>query len=123
MKEDFNKHDYDVGSLAIYQDLTDNELELLIKLLPKDLSKVISLIFNIFGTDQGLEFLDIFADERISLPSRKRLYKLIEKIKIYVFIKSKKESDDAYKLLAKQLDKRISQLHQIVSKIDETLNL
>lgn len=123
MKEDFNKHDYDVGSLAIYRDLTDNELELLIKLLPKDLSKVISLIFNIFGTDQGLEFLDIFADERISLPSRKRLYKLIEKIKIYVFIKSKKESDDAYKLLAKQLDKRISQLHQIVSKIDETLNL
>lgn len=123
MKEDFNKHDYDVGSLAIYRDLTDNELELLIKLLPKDLSKVISLIFNIFGTDQGLEFLDIFADERISLPSRKRLYKLIEKIKIYVFIKSKKESDDAYKLLAKQLDKRISQLHQIVSKIDESLNL
>jgi hypothetical protein len=121
MKEDFNKVDFDVGSLIVFKDLKDNEVDLLIKLLSDENSYLFQVLFNVIGINDTLKLIDIFSDNKIIFPPRKRIYKLIEKIKIYEYIKSKNESEEAYKLLSKQYNKRISQLKSIVERIDYLL--
>ena len=69
-----------------------------------------------------MELLDIFAGKKIQFPDRKKLYKLLEKIRIYTYVKSRNYSPESYKLLAKQYKKRISQIRSTVERVDYLLN-
>ena len=100
--------DYLVGSLSTFRDLSDEQKNLFIKLVSDDCSSVFQVLFNIIDDNLlTLELIDIFAGEKISFPNRKKLYKILEKIQIYTFIKSKGYSQESYQLLAKQYKRRM----------------
>ncbi len=115
--------EFEVGKLLAFRDLTEEQKNIFIKLVSNEYSYIFQILFNIIGDDYlTLELLDILAGEKIQIPNRKKLYKLLEKIRIYTFIKQKGESPEIYKLLAKQYDVRISQIKSAVNRIETLLN-
>ena len=115
--------EYTVGSLLAFKDLTEEQKNLFIKLISDDYSYIFQVLFNLIEDDDlVLEIIDILSGQKIQFPPRKKLYKLLEKIKIYTFVKSKGYSQDSCKLLAKQYNKRISQIKSAVDRIDYLLN-
>jgi len=115
--------EFSVGSLLAYRDLTEEQKNLFVDLLAVDLSSSLKILFNVIDDDfLTLELLDIFAGKKIQFPDRKKMYKLLEKIKIYTFIKSKNYSSESYKLLSKQYKKRVSQIKSSVDRIEYLLN-
>ena len=115
--------EYPVGCLSTFRDLSKEERDLFIKLLSDDCSSAFQILFNIIDDDiLVLEILDIFAGNKVNFPNRKKLHKLLEKIQIYTFVKSKGKTPESYQLLAKQYKKRISQIKAVVDRIDYLLN-
>ena len=115
--------DYLVGSLSTFRDLSDEQKNLFIKLVSDDCSSIFQVLFNIIDDNLlTLELIDIFAGEKISFPNRKKLYKILEKIQIYTFIKSKGYSQESYQLLAKQYKRRISQIKSVVDRVNFLLS-
>ena len=114
--------EFSIGSLLIYRDITEEQKNLFIDFLSTEVSSSFKILFNVIDDDYlVMELLDIFAGKKIQFPDRKKLYKLLEKIKIYTYIKSKNYSPDSYKLLAKQYKKRISQIRSTGERVDYLL--
>lgn len=123
MKDENEDLAYNVGSLVIFKNLSKQQKELFIKLISDDYSSLVQVLFNIIEDDNKvLQIVDIFAGQKIQFPSRKKLYKLLEKIKIYTYVKSKDYSSDACQLLAKQYKKRVSQIRATASRVDYLLD-
>lgn len=123
MKEPEDDFEFGVGSLISFKGLTNEQINLFIKLISSDYSYLFQILFNVVDDENlVLKLVDIFAGQKIQFPQRKKLYKLLEKIKIYTFVKSKGYSEESYKLLAKQYGKRISQIKAIVDRIDYLLD-
>ena len=118
MKEtDEEEREYNVGSLLAFKDLTKEQKDIFIKLISDDYSYLFQVLFNIIEDDNlVLEIIDILAGQKIQFPTRKKLYKLLEKIKIYTFVKNKNYSQDSCKLLAKQYNNRQRKKKWLVRK-------
>ena len=98
------------------------KIELFIKLLSDDSSYLFQILFNVIENDyKVLQLIDLFAGQKIQFPDRKKVHRLLEKIKIYTFVKHSNNKDNACKLLAKQYNKRILQIRTIVDRIDYLL--
>lgn len=120
--EELDEPKYDIGSLLIYKDLNSEQKELFIKLLSDDSSYLFQILFNVIENDyKVLQLIDLFAGQKIQFPDRKKVHRLLEKIKIYTFVKHSNNKDNACKLLAKQYNKRILQIRTIVDRIDYLL--
>ena len=118
-----NDEEYEVGKLLVFRDLTEEQKNIFIKLVSSEYSYIFQVLFNIIDDDYlTLELIDILAGQKLQIPSRKKIYKLLEKIRIYTFIKSKNNSLEAYKLLAKQYNVRISQIKSAVNRVQQLLN-
>jgi Mor family transcriptional regulator len=114
--------EFSIGSLLIYRDITEEQKNLFIDFLSTDISSCFKVLFNIIDDDfLVMELLDVFAGKKIQFPDRKKLYKLLEKVKIYSYVKSKNYSPESYKLLAKQYKKRISQIRSTVERVDSLI--
>jgi len=117
-----SKHDedeYNVGSLITYRNITDEQRNLFIKLLSDECGYQFNLLYNILEDNiLFLQIIDSFANVKLVFPNRKKMFKLLEKIQIYTFCKSKNFSDDSYKLMAKQYGKRISQIRSIIDRVN-----
>lgn len=115
--------DYSVGNLLPFRNLTKEQKELFIKLISDDYSYIFQILFNIIEDDQKtLELLDILSGQRIQFPPRKKLYKLLEKIQMYTYSKHRNFSEESFKTQSKIYKKRISQIKNIVNRIDYLLN-
>lgn len=118
-----SEEEFEVGKLLAFRDLTEDQKNIFIKLVSSEYSYIFQVLFNIIDDDYlTLELIDILAGQKLQIPNRKKLYKLLEKIKIYTFIKQKNYSSEAYKLLAKQYNIRISQVKSAVSRVEQLLN-
>lgn len=118
-----DKDSYNPGSLISFRNLTDEQRNIFIKLLSDDCSYQFQLLFNILDDNiLTLQLIDSFADTKLVFPNRKRIYRLLEKVQIYSYVKSKNYSNESYKLMAKQYKKRIAQVKDIVTRIDYLLN-
>ena len=119
-----NENDlYNIGSLLNFRNLNEEQKNIFIKLLSDDCSYQFQLLFNILDDNiLVLQLIDTFADTKMIFPSRKKVYKLLEKIQIYTYVKHQNYSDNSYKLMSKQYKKRISQVKNIVTRIDYLLN-
>ena len=85
MKEtDEEEREYNVGSLLAFKDLTKEQKDIFIKLISDDYSYLFQVLFNIIEDDNlVLEIIDILAGQKIQFPTRKKLYKLLEKLYNY----------------------------------------
>ena len=85
--------DFELGKLLNFKDLDDDKLKIFIKLLSDDCSSTFQVISNVLEDNYlFVELLDIFAGSKIQFPTRKKLYKLLEKTYIYSFVKKSKIS-------------------------------
>ena len=92
-------------------------------MMSKEFSYLFQILYNVLEDDAlTLQLIDIFANKRIRFPSRKKVYKSLEKIKIYTYAKNHHFSDTSIEVLAKQYKKRPSQIRSLISKIEESLN-
>lgn len=118
-----NKEDYQIGCLVEFLNITYVERNILIKLLSTEYSYVFQVLFNIIEDDATvLKLVDIFADRRIKFPSRQKVYKLLEKIKIYTYAKNHKFSPESISVLSKQYEKRPSQIKLLIERINKVLD-
>lgn len=114
---------YIPGSMVIFKNLTNEQRDIFLKLISDEYSYLFQVLFNILDDNiLTLELIDIFAGQRIQFPTRKRMYKLLEKIQIYTFVKNRNYSSESYRLLAKQYKKRVSQITATVERVDYLLN-
>lgn len=116
------EQEYNVGNLLPFRNLTEEQRDLFIKLVSDDYSHIFQILFNVIEDDDvTLELIDILAGQRIQFPTRKKLYKLLEKIKIYTYIKNRGNSNESCQTLAKVYKKRVSQIKAVVNRIDYLL--
>lgn len=114
---------YEPGCLMLFRDLTEEQKELFLTLLSDDYSSNFQVLFNVLEDNElTVELLDLFAGNKLMFPNRKKLYKLLEKVKIYTYVKSKNCSPESIKLLSKQYDKRVSQINAIIERVDYLLS-
>lgn len=113
----------DVGSLIIFKNMTAEQQELFIRLIGDDYSSNIQVLYNIIeDKNKALMLIDLFAGKKLAFPDRKKLYRLLEKIKIYTYVKNHNFSKQSLVTMAKQYKRRTSQIKTIVNRIEHLLN-
>ena len=123
MNKEHLEEEYPVGCLVEFSDIDYEQREILIKLMSKEYSYLFQVLYTILEDDAlTLRLIDIFADKKIRFPSRKKIYKTLEKIRIYNCVKKHKYSDTYINALAKQYNKKPSQVRILVNKINDILN-
>ena len=119
---DEEREDYDVGKLLSFRNLTSEQRDLFIKLISDENSSLYQILFNVIDdTQKTIELIDILAGERLIFPNRKKVYKLLEKIQIYTYVKHREDKEKSCQVLAKVYNKRVSQIKAAVSRIDYLL--
>ena len=122
MESEELEEEYNVGILVSFRNMNQEQVELFIKLISDESSYLFQVLFNVLEDDDAaLQLIDIFAGQKIQFPSRKKIYKLLERIKIYTYVKSKGYSQESIQLLAKQYKRRNSQIKSYVDRIDYLL--
>lgn len=122
MESEELEEEYNVGNLVSFRNMNQEQIELFIKLISDESSYLFQVLFNVLEDDDAaLQLIDIFAGQKVQFPSRKKIYKLLERIKIYTYVKSKGYSQESIQLLAKQYKRRNSQIKSYVDRIDYLL--
>ena len=122
MESEELEEEYNVGNLVSFRNMNQEQVELFIYLISDESSFLFQVLFNVLEDDDAaLQLIDIFAGQKIQFPSRKKIYKLLERIKIYTYVKSKGYSQESIQLLAKQYKRRNSQIKSYVDRIDYLL--
>lgn len=117
--EDKNKL---VGNLLKYKSIKKEDIDLFLILLFNNKYKLLAPLRDIIDDDiKFLEILDLFAGSRIWFPERLRSYRNLERATTYNYLKERNFSPEAYKSVAKQIDKRIIQTKSLMETIDATL--
>lgn len=110
----------ELGCLALFKNISDEDMQLFIDLVTNDFSPFLRTLYNIVGDrNTVLRILDAFEGQRIYFQDRKKLYKTLEKVTIYDYIKNHDYEHEAYSTMSKQFSKRVSQIRNIVERIDE----
>jgi hypothetical protein len=68
---------------------------MLLVLLKTDSYSLLPELYDVFGEENLMKFLDIFAGNTIKVPSKKEFSKAIQKIDIYNRLENKKNSTSA----------------------------
>lgn len=98
---------------------------LFLALLNSDAYSVLPEIYEVFGREQTLKFLDVFAGSTIKVPTRKKLQECIRDVDIFCTLEytkhppTKKELADQYDLSEssiKEIYKRVKSLTKDFSK-------
>lgn len=116
---DCNECFNDVGSLALFKNITNDDINLFIDLITNDFSPFVKVLYNIVGDRSVvLKIIDAFEGQRIYFPDRKKSFKTMERVVIYNYIVNHNYSDESYSTMSKQFSKRVSQIRNIVNRID-----
>ena len=81
---------------------------------------VYDFIYYLLGEDY-LRFLDLLAGTVLKIPSHKTLYRDIEYIKLYCYVKERGFTEDAVKNAAKLYSKKAYFVRTAIKKISEVL--
>lgn len=116
MPEDTNEKVFDEkGSLLLFRKATKEDIDLMLKLMSSERYEFISLFRDIIDDDLSLiKLLDMMSGNKITFPERRKIYKTLEKVFIYNYIKAHNFSNQSYVAVAKQYGKRTTQVKAIV---------
>lgn len=111
-----------VGSLLKYKGIKREDLDLYFLLLFKSRYKLLAPLRDIIDDDyKFLQILDLFAGTRIWFPPRDRTYRVLERATSYNYLKERNFSHEAYKALAKRIDRRLIQTKTLMDTVDRVL--
>lgn len=69
-----------------------------------------------------MQFLDLLAGTSLKVPSRKSLYREVEYIKVYNYVRERKFTIDAIRMATKRYNKNIYFVKRAIIKISKSLN-
>lgn len=115
------KEQEDVGKTALYKNLDDEKYELFMKLISFDNTEFLSIIDIMAGRNTLLMLLDTFAGESIKFPNRKSVIWALEKVHMYMYLKERNFSQEAYHTVSKMYDRSVYEIKKIVKVIDKNL--
>lgn len=111
------------GSLLLFRKATDKDIDLMLTLMSSEKYEFITLLREVVDDDtEMLKFLDMMSGARVLFPERRKIYKTLEKVFMYNYIKAHNFSRSSYIAMAKQYDKRVTQVKAIIETMLKTLN-
>ena len=88
-------------------------------MITNDFSPFLRVLYNIVDDKTLiLKILDAFEGQRIYFPDRKKIFKTMERVVIYNYIVNHNYSEESYSAMSKQFSKRVSQIRNIVDRIN-----
>ena len=108
------------GILALTS-LKDRETEILIKYMSGSRKAPYLDYLNIILGKDLLRFIDLFSGETIKVPTRDETIKIINYIKIYVYLNDRGFTDGAYESASKVFARRRNSIKRIVDKVESTI--
>lgn len=112
------------GSLLLFNKLSSQDLDLLLKLLCKNQdSSYLYLLREIVKDDVSLiKLFDVMSGQKVQFPERRKIYKTLEKVLIYNYCKSQNFSEISIVSMAKQYGKRIPQTRAIINTMQKFID-
>ena len=112
-----------VGNLLKYRNVSKEDIDLYLTLIMNNSKyRFLLPIRDIVDDDQKfVQILDLFAGSRIWFPDRLRTYRYLEKATTYNYLKNRGFSPGAYKTIAKQIDKRVTQTKSLMTTVEATI--
>lgn len=118
-----NKVYDECGSLLLFSKATDEDIDLLIRLIARGRYSFIALLRELVADDVSLvELLDAMSGIKTVFPERRKIYKTLEKIFIYNFCAKRKFTEASYKIMSKQYKKRVPQVKAIVATMQKFID-
>lgn len=111
----------DIGKTSLFKDLSNEKYELFLKLLSFENNEFIDIINKMTDKNTVLKLLDTFAGEYIKFPNRKSVIWVLEKVNMYMYLKSRNFSEDAYYIISKDYDRTVYEIKKIVNVIEKNL--
>lgn len=111
------------GSLLLFRKATQEDIDLMLKLMSSDKYEFLTILRTIIDDDRDmLKLLDMMSGAKVTFPERKKIYKTLEKIFIYKYVASRNFSQQSYVAIAKMYDKRVTQVKLIVETMSKFLS-
>lgn len=105
------------GNLSQLEPLTYDDILVMANMLDT-YKETILLLLDVFKSeDELIKFLDLFAGSTIKLPSRSRIYHVIENINVYKYYQKHIEDDDPEKTTATHYNITRQYVHSIVERV------
>lgn len=123
MNDEKDKIFNEKGSLLLFRKATEKDIDLMLTLMSSEKYEFITLLREVVDDDtEMLKFLDMMSGARVLFPERRKIYKTLEKVFMYNYIKAHNFSRSSYITMAKQYDKRVTQVKAIIETMLKTLN-
>lgn len=111
------------GVLILFKNASDEDIKLMIDLLSDEYSVYLRVLYNIIDDrNKFLMVLDVLSEQRFYFPERRKVYKTLEKVMIYNYVRDRGFDQGAISDVAKQYSKRTEQVRKIIKKINEKKN-
>lgn len=105
------------GNLSQLEPLTYDDILIMANMLDT-YKETILLLLDVFKSeDELIKFLDLFAGSTIKLPSRSRIYHVIENINIYKYYQKHIEDEDPEKTTATHYNITRQYVHSIIERV------
>lgn len=110
------------GSLLLFRKATEEDIDIMLRLMSSDKYEFISILRSVIHDDVDLlKLLDMMSGSKVVFPDRRKVYKTLEKVFIYQYVKERGFSQQSFVSMAKQYDKRVTQVKAIVDTMRRTL--
>lgn len=110
------------GSLLLFRKATEEDIDIMLRLMSSDKYEFISILRSVIHDDVDLlKLLDMMSGSKVVFPDRRKVYKTLEKVFIYQYVKDREFSQQSFVAMAKQYDKRVTQVKAIVDTMRRTL--
>lgn len=111
------------GVLILFKNASDEDIKLMIDLLSDEYSVYLRVLYNIIDDrTKFLMVLDVLSEQRFYFPERRKVYKTLEKVMIYNYVRDRNFEQDAISDVARQYAKRTEQVRKIIKKINDKKN-
>lgn len=106
------------GNLSQLKSLSYDDILIMANML-STYREIILLLLDVFKSeDELIKFLDLFAGTSIRLPSRSRIYHVIENINIYRYYQAHINESDPEKVTATHFNITRQYVHSIIARVN-----
>lgn len=110
------------GSLLLFRKATEEDIDLMLKLMSSEKYEFLTILRTVVLSDIDLvKLLDMMSGAKVTFPERRKVYKTLEKVFIYNYVKERDFSQQSYVAMAKQYGKRVTQVKAIVETMIRVL--
>lgn len=107
------------GNLSQLKPVTYDDILIMANML-STYKETILLLLDVFRSeDELIKFLDLFAGTTLRLPSRSRIYHVIENINIYRYYQAHIKEEDPERITATHFNITRQYVHSIIERVNE----